>query len=183
MYYGTTVCWKVWLKKHFPDNTSCPQRSLLRLRHLPSLSCQTHIIHMTNTSPSLFITLFLYQPKKFSASGKRKTILRQCRDFTEMCHFPFSLSNSISCHLHKNAWMVSQLLHKDAAEYIGWVLSVDYVCCVVHVCVCPLLHIYVCWHVSEQMRDLLMQIYLSHRECLRKLACMVHVCHTCIVNM
>lgn len=173
----------ILLKRHFTSRSSSLRHLLLRLKHLPSLSCQTCIIiHITNTFPSLFITLFLYQQKKkFSASGKQKTILRHCGNFTEMCLPPFSLSNSICCHLHKNACMVSQLLHKGAIEYIvcGWrtVWSV----CVFVLCSTYSICLLTCEWTNG--RDLLMQIYLSHRERLRKLACMVHVCHTCIVNM
>lgn len=119
----------------------------------------------------------------FSASSKQKTILSYWRNFTEMWNFPFSLSNSIHCHLHKNAWMVCELLYRHVLVWKG-----RGAICVVYVSVCHLL-LHVCLHIClltcnwTNRCDLLMWLNLSHRSCLRRLTFTVHVCHTCIVNM
>lgn len=151
---------KLNVKQHSYLLESHVEKTFYRQQHhVLSTNCWDWGIHHYHVKPaSSFIWLihphlyllhyFLINKKKFSASSKQKTILWRCGKFTEMCHFPFSLSNSIYWHLHKNAWMESQPLHKDAIEYR---MSADKVHCVVYLCACPLLHIYVCWHASEQM--------------------------------
>lgn len=118
----------------------------MRERCSPSLSCQTCIvIHMTNTFPSYYIISY-----NFSASSQPKNLFCDTTGISLKCatfHSAYLIQYVVIC-IKMNAWMGSQL---DAIESIGWVPSVDHAYCVLCLCVCHLLYIYVCWHVSEQM--------------------------------
>lgn len=162
---------------------------LQTMHHILSADCwDWGIYHSYHVKPaSSFIWLihshlylwhyFFINKKVFCLRQAKKTILWQCCIFTDMCHFLFNLSHSVRCHLHKKC-----MDGKAAASYgccIGRMLSVDTLC---GLCLSSALHICLLTCEWTNGRDLLKQIYPSHCECLHKLACMVHVCHTCIAN-